>query len=69
MADEAADAGAMPVDQAAAPDEIVYLDMATREIVREFGNIVGRYTVGDTEFDLYAEMNTFEKRNEQKPSA
>lgn len=51
------------------PVERVWLDMATREIVRECGDMVSRYMPGETEFDLYVEMNTFEKRNASKPVA
>lgn len=80
MAEKATDAGAAPVKEAAAPvapaiveaqapTEIVYLDMKTREIVREYGNTVSRYSPGKTEFDLYAEMNTYEKRNGGKSGA
>lgn len=69
MADKATDAGAAPVIQDVTPVEIVYLDMQTREIVREFGDTVARYMPGSTEFDLYAEMNTFEKRNGGKSGA
>lgn len=49
--------------------ERVWLDMETREIVRECGDTVWRYMPGETEFDFYAEMNTFEKRNASKPIA
>lgn len=69
MAEKATDAGAAPAKQATAPVEIVYLDMQTREIVREFGDTTARYAPGSAEFDLYAEMNTFEKRNVGKSGA
>lgn len=49
--------------------ERVWLDMATGEIVREFGDTIARYQPGETEFALYAEMNTFEKRNDRKSVA
>lgn len=58
-----------PEVAAPAMSEIVWLDMQTREIVRECGDTISRYMPGETEFNLYAEMNTFEKRNASKPVA
>lgn len=59
-----------PVKEAPpAPTESIWLDMATGEIVREFGDTVSRYRPGETEFALYAEMNTYEKRNDRKSVA
>jgi len=49
--------------------EKIWLDMATREIVRENGDTVCRYMPGETEFDLYAQMNTYEKRHVGKSGA
>lgn len=56
-------------DRVDPPNETVWLDMATGEIVREFGDTTARYRPGEAEFALYAEMNTYEKRNGRKPSA
>lgn len=49
--------------------ESIWLDMATGEIVREWGNTVSRYRPGDVEFSLYAQNNLYVKRNDSKSGA
>jgi hypothetical protein len=58
-----------PIEEVPPVAEKIWLDMTTREIVRESGDTVCRYMPGETEFALYAEMNTYEKRNDRKPVA
>lgn len=65
----AAKTGQTSTDAASPAEEVKWLDMATGEIVREFGDTVSRYKPGDVEFALYAETDMFEKRNGSKSGA
>lgn len=49
--------------------EKVWLDMQTREIVRDYGSLVYRSKPSNKEFDDYANLTDIEKRNDSQSVA
>lgn len=66
MADKAADAVVAPVETVVAPVENIYLDAATKEIVRVIEDTTYRYQINEPEFGLYVESKAYKVLNGRK---